>query len=53
MCDRCERRFVQPVILEGGRCPLCDGRLVLLGELLFPEPLERRAEKSVRDNGNR
>jgi hypothetical protein len=24
-----------------------------LGERLYPEPLERRAEESVRENGNR
>jgi hypothetical protein len=51
MCERCERRFAQRVILESGRCPLCDGKLVSLGERLFPEPLERRAEKGVRENG--
>jgi anti-sigma B factor antagonist len=54
MCERCERRFAQHVVPESGRCPLCDGKLVPLGERLYPpESLERRAEESVRENGNR
>jgi anti-sigma B factor antagonist len=40
MCDRCERRFAQSVVLEAGRCPLCDGKLVPFAERPNPNLLE-------------
>ena len=53
MCSRCERRFAQPAVLEWGRCPLCDGKLVSFAERPNPNLLERPVKDSVSENGSR
>jgi len=53
MCDRCERRFVQPMIVQSSRCPLCDGKLAPFDERPNPNLLERPVNNGVTENGGR